>query len=64
MTQPESVDRGRRGPLRDGAEGAGPDLWGGSGTGLAGGKGWAWVGSGGCWSSRTRRVSSWDQFGV
>lgn len=35
---PELAGGGRRGPLREGAEGVGPGLWGGSAAGLAGGE--------------------------
>lgn len=34
MGQRELAGGGRRGPLREGAEGVGPGLWGGSGAGL------------------------------
>lgn len=40
LGQPESAGGGTRGPLWEGAEGAGPGLWAGSGAGLAGGEDW------------------------
>lgn len=64
MGQPESAGGGRRGPLREEAEGAGPSLRGGSGAGLAGGEDWAWVGSEGGWSSATRRDASRGRSGA
>jgi hypothetical protein len=55
LGRPETAGGGRRGPLREGAEGAGPRLLGGNGAGLHGGEDWAWVGSEGGRSFRALR---------
>lgn len=63
MGQSESTGGGRCGLLKEAAESAGLNLWGGSGAGLVGGEDWAWVGSGSGWKSRPAGTRAGDALG-